>query len=158
MKVTGIGQQNRRNNNDRTECNSYCPSSNWLHCHRHRCSSCSSSHVQITPIFVYSVRPRPPEARRLVSPPTGESLDSIPYMQTSACRLLRTSTRILHLRNHLRSAPLSVRNIMSSSTLPSSMKAIQIQQQGGLEVIEMRDLPVPQPKAGEVLIKVEYSG
>jgi NADPH2:quinone reductase len=38
------------------------------------------------------------------------------------------------------------------------MKAIQIQQQGGLEVIEMRDLPVPQPKAGEVLIKVEYSG
>ena len=79
-------------------------------------------------------------------------------MQRSALGLLRTSTRVLLLRNHTTRTPLPVRAMSSSSALPKSMKAIQIQQQGGPEVIELRDVPVPEPKAGQVLIKVEYAG
>jgi NADPH:quinone reductase len=38
------------------------------------------------------------------------------------------------------------------------MKAIQIQQIGGPEVLALRDVPVPALKAGEVLVKVHASG
>ena len=38
------------------------------------------------------------------------------------------------------------------------MKAIQIQQTGGPEVMVLRDTPVPQPKPGEALVKVRASG
>src|SRR5271165_4447033 len=38
------------------------------------------------------------------------------------------------------------------------MKAIQVKQTGGPEVLEVVDLPVPQPKPNEVVIKVSASG
>ena len=38
------------------------------------------------------------------------------------------------------------------------MKAIQIKQTGGPEVMELVDLPVPQPKANEVLVKIAATG
>lgn len=38
------------------------------------------------------------------------------------------------------------------------MKAIQIEQYGGPEVMQYREVPVPQPKAGEVLVKIKASG
>ncbi|HTY85754.1 MAG TPA: quinone oxidoreductase [Silvibacterium sp.] len=38
------------------------------------------------------------------------------------------------------------------------MKAIQIQQTGGPEVLTYADIPVPTPKSGEVLVKVHASG
>jgi NADPH2:quinone reductase len=38
------------------------------------------------------------------------------------------------------------------------MKAIQIRQTGGPEVMELVDLPVPQPKASEVVIKIKAAG
>jgi len=38
------------------------------------------------------------------------------------------------------------------------MKAIQIQQTGGPDVLNYTDVPVPTPKAGEVLVKVAASG
>lgn len=38
------------------------------------------------------------------------------------------------------------------------MRAIQIDRYGGPEVIVRRDLPMPQPGAGEVLIRLAYSG
>ena len=47
---------------------------------------------------------------------------------------------------------------MSSSSIPKIMKALQIQEQGGPEVMEIKEIATPQPGAGEVLIKVEYSG
>lgn len=43
-------------------------------------------------------------------------------------------------------------------SLPTTMKACQIQSQGGIEVIEMRDVPVPVPGPGEVLFKSQYAG
>ena len=38
------------------------------------------------------------------------------------------------------------------------MKAIQIQQTGGPEVMALVDLPVPQPGPGEALVKLRASG
>ena len=38
------------------------------------------------------------------------------------------------------------------------MQAIQIQQNGGPEVMELRDLPTPAPGADEALVRLEASG
>jgi len=38
------------------------------------------------------------------------------------------------------------------------MKAIQIKQTGGPEVMELVDLPVPQPKPNEAVIKIQAVG
>src|ERR1700675_3377939 len=38
------------------------------------------------------------------------------------------------------------------------MKAIQIKQTGGPEVMELVDLPVPQPKSNEAVVKIEAAG
>jgi NADPH2:quinone reductase len=38
------------------------------------------------------------------------------------------------------------------------MRAIQIQKTGGPEVLELAEVPVPKPSAGQVLVKIEASG
>ncbi len=38
------------------------------------------------------------------------------------------------------------------------MKAIQIHQTGGPEVLKLADLPIPEPGPGQVLIRVEATG
>ena len=38
------------------------------------------------------------------------------------------------------------------------MKAIQVKKVGGPEALELVDLPVPQPKAGEAVVKIAASG
>src|SRR5882724_3896755 len=38
------------------------------------------------------------------------------------------------------------------------MKAIQVKQSGGPEVMELVDLPVPQPKPNEAVVKLSASG
>ena len=38
------------------------------------------------------------------------------------------------------------------------MKAIQVNQHGGPEAMELVELPVPQPKANEVLVKLAAAG
>src|ERR1700694_1381520 len=40
----------------------------------------------------------------------------------------------------------------------ANMKAIQIKQTGGPEVMELVDLPVPQPKSNEAVVKIEAAG
>ena len=42
--------------------------------------------------------------------------------------------------------------------LPSTMNAITIARAGGPEVLEPVTRPLPQPAAGQVLIKVAYAG
>src|SRR5580704_6329723 len=39
-----------------------------------------------------------------------------------------------------------------------NMKAIQIKQTGGPEVLQLADLPVPQPKPNEAVVKIAASG
>ena len=43
-------------------------------------------------------------------------------------------------------------------TLPKTMRAVEITQPGGPEVLKIGTRPVPQPKAGEVLIRVAAAG
>jgi NADPH2:quinone reductase len=43
-------------------------------------------------------------------------------------------------------------------TSPTTMKAVVIAGKGGPEVLELRDVPVPQPGPGEILIKVAAAG
>jgi NADPH:quinone reductase len=43
-------------------------------------------------------------------------------------------------------------------TFPSTMKALQVSKFGGPEVLERVELPVPSPRVGQVLIKVEAIG
>lgn len=46
----------------------------------------------------------------------------------------------------------------SAMSVPSTMRACSIQEQGELDVIQVRDVDVPRPGKGELLIKVEYAG
>lgn len=53
----------------------------------------------------------------------------------------------------------SVRTLATMSTsVPAKMRAIQIMKQGGLDVIEEREVDVPELHSGETLVKVEYAG
>ncbi|HEY6072337.1 MAG TPA: hypothetical protein VIV15_02840, partial [Anaerolineales bacterium] len=38
------------------------------------------------------------------------------------------------------------------------MKAIQVQQVGGPEVLQFADLPIPQPKPNEAVVEIKVSG
>ena len=38
------------------------------------------------------------------------------------------------------------------------MKAVQIDQYGGIDVLQVREIPKPEPKAGEVVIAVRAAG
>src|SRR6202165_3130717 len=40
----------------------------------------------------------------------------------------------------------------------ATMKAIQVKQTGGPEVMELVDLPVPQPKSNEAVVKIQAAG
>ncbi|KAL9610804.1 MAG: hypothetical protein Q9167_004504 [Letrouitia subvulpina] len=44
------------------------------------------------------------------------------------------------------------------ASIPSTMKGVQIEKTGGVEVLQYRDLPIPNPKDDEVLVKNEYIG
>jgi NADPH2:quinone reductase len=45
------------------------------------------------------------------------------------------------------------------SSLPTTMKAVLIEKTGGTEVLQYKtDVPVPEPKDGEVLVKNEFIG
>ncbi|TWU77278.1 NADPH:quinone reductase [Metarhizium rileyi] len=41
---------------------------------------------------------------------------------------------------------------------PTTMKAVEICKTGGIDVLEYKDVPVPTPKEGQVLVKNEYAG
>jgi NADPH:quinone reductase-like Zn-dependent oxidoreductase len=44
------------------------------------------------------------------------------------------------------------------TSVPESMKAVQINRFGGPEVLELRTMPVPKPEADEVVIRLESAG
>ena len=47
---------------------------------------------------------------------------------------------------------------MGTGTLPDEMRAVRIARPGGPEVLEPVTIPVPQPRAGEILVKVAAAG
>ncbi len=55
----------------------------------------------------------------------------------------------------------NLRSSESPTAVPeskSNMKAIQVKQNGGPEVLQLADLPVPQPKPNEAVVKIAASG
>lgn len=66
------------------------------------------------------------------------------------------STRLSSLSNHLGPRAIFIRNM---SSLPKTMKAVIIEKTGGTDVLQYKtDVPVPEPKGDEVLIKNEFIG
>ena len=48
---------------------------------------------------------------------------------------------------------------MASNTIPKIMKGVLVEKTGGVEVLEYKtDLPVPEPKEGQILVKNDYIG
>jgi NADPH2:quinone reductase len=45
-----------------------------------------------------------------------------------------------------------------AASIPKTSRALQIQKQGGLDVLEIREIPTPEVKDDQVLIKTEWSG
>jgi NADPH2:quinone reductase len=44
-------------------------------------------------------------------------------------------------------------------TIPKTMKGVIVEKTGGIEVLEYKtDLPVPEPKEGEILVKNDFIG
>lgn len=76
--------------------------------------------------------------------------------------LRRCNPRLSLLRNHI--APISVPASSTSSrirnmSLPTTMKAVVVEQTGGPEVLQLRTAhPVPVPHAGQVLVHNNISG
>jgi NADPH2:quinone reductase len=75
-------------------------------------------------------------------------------------RLLSSSSialaRLASLNSQLSPKPLHNRKM---SSLPKTMKAVQIEKTGGTDVLQYKtDVPVPEPKEGEVLVKNEFVG
>jgi NADPH2:quinone reductase len=54
--------------------------------------------------------------------------------------------------------PLHYGILLERTLIESDMKAIQVKQPGGPEVLEYVDLPVPQPKANEAVVKIAVAG
>lgn len=51
------------------------------------------------------------------------------------------------------------RAMASSTQIPKTMKGILVEKTGGTEVLQYKtDLPVPEPKEGEVLVKNDFIG
>lgn len=64
-------------------------------------------------------------------------------------------SRLARFSNHFPSS----RAMASSTQLPKTMKGILVEKTGGTEVLQYKtDLPVPEPKEGEVLVKNEFIG
>src|SRR4051812_12452835 len=42
--------------------------------------------------------------------------------------------------------------------MSAMMKAIRFEKTGGTDVLEVKDIPIPTPGAGEILVKNEYAG
>jgi NADPH2:quinone reductase len=48
---------------------------------------------------------------------------------------------------------------MTSHSIPKTMKGVLIEKPGGVEVLEYKtDLPIPEPKEGQILVKNDYIG
>ncbi len=66
------------------------------------------------------------------------------------------TTRLASITNQLGPRAIIVRNM---SSLPKTQKAVIIEKTGGTDVLQYKtDVPVPEPKDGEVLVKNEYIG
>jgi len=74
-------------------------------------------------------------------------------------RVLTSTRRLAALNAQLQTKSPLFSRAMTSQSIPDTMDGVIINKNGGTEVLEFKtDLPVPQPKENEVLIKNEYVG
>ncbi|KAG8739821.1 hypothetical protein FRC10_005082 [Ceratobasidium sp. 414] len=57
-----------------------------------------------------------------------------------------------------RRASLRTFGTVNMSPIPKTMKAARVNKQGGIDEIQVVDIPVPEPKPDEILIKTEWAG
>lgn len=65
------------------------------------------------------------------------------------------SARLSAINSHFHPRPTSFRRMAS---LPKTMKAVYIEKTGGTDILQYKDVSVPEPKEGEVLVKNEFIG
>lgn len=66
------------------------------------------------------------------------------------------NTRLTAFTAHFEARSVGIRKM---SSLPKTMKAVLIEKTGGTDVLQYKtDVPVPEPKEGEVLVKNEFIG
>ena len=78
----------------------------------------------------------------------------------SVRNILTSSQRLLaSTRASAFSSQLSNPQIRTMASIPKTMKGVVIEQTGGREVLQHKtDLPVPEPKEGEILVKNDFVG
>lgn len=76
-------------------------------------------------------------------------------------------TRVNRIATHFKlqqppsSTILTTRRFASAARMapiPKTMKAVEIDKNGGTEVLSYRDVPVPEPQDGQVLVQNEFIG
>src|SRR4051795_3946574 len=86
------------------------------------------------------------------------------YAPTRTCRTIRGCGRPCSRRAAGRGAAVSTTSMRSWEPWPeeykemSTMRAIQVTEHGGPEVLKVYDVPIPEPGPGHVRVKVEAAG
>ncbi|UNI16791.1 NADPH:quinone reductase [Purpureocillium takamizusanense] len=110
--------------------------------HRRHLQPSLPLHVPRASITTTSLSPAASSAPRISSPPP-------PPSASAAARRKSFSTTL---------ATASASSPSNMAPLPATMKAIQIAKNGGVEVLELNDVPVPKPGPGQVLVRNRFSG
>lgn len=98
--------------------------------------------ARLDPLYIPQLQPR--------------CMSLLPRISNSAPRLLASTQRATVISSHL-FTPTGFSRTMAS--IPKTMKGVIIEKNGGPEVLQYKeDLPVPQPKDGQVLVKNDYIG
>ena len=84
-------------------------------------------------------------------PPAQRSTPVLPHISSSA---LSSPPRVAQARLAQISRTMST----THQQIPTEMRAAQILEQGDIGVIEVRQVKVPTPGPGQVLVRVEYAG
>lgn len=82
-------------------------------------------------------------------------------LRTAGASNLRSlaTLRLGTISAHVRPSHGNTRTMASTNNLPTTMSGVIIENTGGVEVLQYKtDLPVPQPKEDEVIVKNEYIG
>ena len=81
-------------------------------------------------------------------------------MSTSriATRIFTSTRRAAAISSHL-PHNISTSFARTMASVPKTMKAVVIEQNGGTEVLQHKtDVPVPEPKEGQILVKNDFIG
>ncbi len=73
----------------------------------------------------------------------------------STSELQRFAATVHKLRTH---RPRATKERLTMATIPATMRAVVLDAPGPPDALHVRELPVPTPRAGEVLIKIEAFG